>query len=259
MPHTTILGMPQLNYNGLDEIWLLKTLGDIHWNKLGKVTDMFTAEDRYYASFFNVNIKFEQESYEEGNKFDIESKLEKWNKKIYRSTHKFGKGTATLDSIFVKKHKGGLAKHDSNSTNYCDTIKNININQHLFWKKYCKNYHKHDSHNIPHKMVLPFNPILMFNGVKILYFANYVFLAQMAEWESDNTIRTPIREIQADMFGNIDVNDKVYASTWVTDKANTTYLFRVKHPFPPGDKLGLSGLKRPGDEQCIARIKIQRC
>lgn len=253
------LGMPQLNYNGLDEIWLLKELGDIHWEKLGKLTDMYTAEDRYYASFFNVNLKFKQESYKEGKNFTIKSDIFKWNNKIYRSTHKFGKSTATLDSIFVKKHKGGLIKHDSNSTNYCGTIEDINIGQHLFWKKYCKKYHDHKTHNEQVKMVLPLNPLLMFNGVKILYFANYVFLAQMAEWQSDNKLRTPIREIQVDMFGNIDVNNKVYASTWVTDKANTTYLFRVRYPFPPGDKLNMSGMKIQGDEQCIARIKIQRC
>ena len=259
MNNTTTLGMPHLNYNGLDEIWLLKTLGDIHWETLGGVTDMYTAKDRYYASFFNVNIKFKQESYKEGEILDINSKLEKWNKKIYRSTHQFGKGIATLDSIFVKKYRGGLAKHDSNSTNHCDTIKDINIEQHLAWKKYCKNYHMHDGHNEVVKMVLPLNPILMFNGVKILYFANYVFLAQMAEWQNDNKLKTPIREIQVDMFGNIDVNDKVYASTWVGPNANTTYLFRVRHPFPPGDKMNLSGMKKPGDEQCIARIKITRC
>lgn len=199
------IGMPHLNYNGLDEVWLLKELGDIHWKLLGNITDMYETNDRYYASFFNVEIIFNQEKYYERELLNIESNIDKYNDKIYRSQHHFNNGYAILDSIFVKKNGNTLEKFTPRSKSE-NTIANINIEAHQMKKREILN------DNYENIMHIDFNPVSLFNGVKILYCANYIQLVNQARWLKLKEIELPLKKIIVKYFGNISVDDKVFAS-----------------------------------------------
>ena len=51
------LGMPHLNYHGLDQVWLSKQLGHRHWELLGDGPAYSKTNERLYASFFCCSIK----------------------------------------------------------------------------------------------------------------------------------------------------------------------------------------------------------
>jgi probable biosynthetic protein (TIGR04098 family) len=52
------LGMPNLTYYGLDESWLFKFCGNIHWDLLHEIIDVWGEGERFYASFFHIQLKF---------------------------------------------------------------------------------------------------------------------------------------------------------------------------------------------------------
>lgn len=201
------LGMPHLNNQGLDEIWLLKHLGELHWKMLDKVIEV-TNPRTFYASFFNVSINFDndQSYYREFDKLKIESKLLKFNNKIFRSVHTFENGIVTMDSIFVVKNKDGdLEKH---LPVFKDVeVESIEIDLDDF-QKAKKNFEVRKTNQI----VLPFKNL--FNDAKILYFANFLFLVHQSEILENQVEDTrPIRKLKIKYFGNMKIGDFIEANS----------------------------------------------
>ena len=101
--------MPHLTYHGIDPIWLLKTLGDNHWNLLKHINPLNKDDQRLYASFFAAELDFNkgQDCFKENEDISIESKIFKFNNLIYRSIHTVKTSennvSVVLDTIFVKK------------------------------------------------------------------------------------------------------------------------------------------------------------
>lgn len=218
------IGMPHLNFNGLDPVWLFKTLGDRHWSMLNDITAINKDNQRLYASFFGCEVNFNrgQDFFVENSELTFQSNIFKFNNLIYRSTHAISvsdnTATATFDSIFVKKDlaSGGLVKDEPISNGKkIDQIDTVFLDEHKRIKREmaevdCSNFNK-----------LTFSPELYFNGVKILYFANYLNLVLLSEYLTFNKILNPLKKINIYYFKNIEVTDEVYGKT--IQKDNNTY------------------------------------
>lgn len=215
--------MPHLNYHGLDQIWLLKTLGNNHWDMLSSIPAFTKDNERLYASFYGCSIDFNkgQDAYKEGETLAVDSNIYKFNNLIYRSNHvvtgPHNVTTATFDSIFVKKdvNTNGLIKDEPvHNVRTIESIDSVFIEEH---KRVKKEFQTFDFNSL---VKLQFNPETLFNSVKILYFANYLQLVSQSEYQKFAEIQAPIKKILIYYFGNIAVTDSVYG---ITEKNNNIY------------------------------------
>lgn len=222
------LGIPQLNYHGLDQVWLAKELGQRHWNLLSSGPALTNNNERLYASFFCVEIDFGdgQNRFCEFDQMDIDSHLFKFNSQIYKSIHTFSNqqttGTAVLESIFVKKaNNSNRLLKDNPTRNIRDvvTTDTVSIDNHKKIKQQVKSIRNFDDF-----IELQFNPEVYFNCVKILYCANYLNLVAQSEFLHFPTEKSPIKNIKTYYFGNINFGDQVKALTKQHENTYTTIL-----------------------------------
>lgn len=225
------LGMPNLNYHGLDETWLLKFCGSVHWNLLHKEVNVYEGEERFYASFFHIQVLFEtnQSAYKENDVLKINSELFKYNDKIYRSVHKFGNSQVIMDTIFVKKGtEGSLTKFKPKHTEtMCQEILDIGISEHQDKKR--KILLESVTFGKGNHLIFP--PSNLFNGVKILYCANYLFLVSLSEFVQHKKMFGPIKTINISYYGNMMPTDILYGKTSLLheDSENTETTLFVKN------------------------------
>lgn len=229
------LGMPHLTYNGLDAIWLAKTLGDNHWNLLKDIKPFNVDNQRLYASFFACEINFNhgQNQFAENDILNIDSKIFKFNNLIYRSSHTFSveknSAYATFDSIFVKKDMttGVLIKDEpANPGKIIDIVDETFLEEH----KKIKRELALSANDFTQFNELNFSPESYFNGVKILYCANYIQLALLNEFLTFKTILNPIKKLKVYWFKNIEKEDKVYGKTIQKDNTYETILIANNKP-----------------------------
>ena len=224
------LGMPNLTYYGLDESWLFKFCGNIHWDLLHEKIDVWGEGERFYASFFHAQLEFadSQTSFKENDIICIDSELHRYNDKIYRSVHKFNGGTLCMDTIFVKKQEqGSLVKYKPNQSNgkNCKQIDDIGIIEHQAKKKQLLSKSLDVTGNL-----LSFPPSSLFNGVKILYCANYLFLVSLSEFIECNKLLEPIKGINISYYGNMSISDQLFGKTLVAeDGKSTETILSVNH------------------------------
>ena len=227
------VGMPHLNYNGLDPIWLLKTLGDNHWSLLKDVKSLNQENQRLYASFFACEIDYNkgQNFFEENDIITLESKIFKFNSQIYRSMHSVtgnqNTASVTMDSIFVKKDKtsGNLVKDEPvSSGKNIDSVNTVFLEEH---KKIKKDLVDLDPTQFNKLM---FSPETYFNGVKILYCANYFNLSLLNEYVTFGKILNPVKKIKMFFFKNISEHDDVYGYTKCIDNIYQTILMSNNKP-----------------------------
>jgi probable biosynthetic protein (TIGR04098 family) len=215
------LGMPHLNYNGIDPIWLSKTLVEIHWNFLKPLSSINIDNQRLYASVFAFEIDFEegQDQFKEFDHSEIKSKIFKVNNQMYKSTHTItctgNTANSSFETIFVKKDltSGSLIKDIPISSDVkFDLSKTLFLSEHKELKKKFATIKNRESYN-----ELVFSREAYFNGVKILYFANYLNLVYLSEYLTFNRILSPIKKINMFYFKNISPEDKVYGLTTNSD------------------------------------------
>ena len=226
------IGMPHLIYNGLDPVWLLKHIGNNHWALLNDSTSFYKDNQRLYASFFAIELDFNkgQQHFAENDQLTIQSEIFKFNSMIHRSMHTISvdnnSATATLDSIFVKKNlsTGELVREEPISLKGMDSIDQTFLYEHKKLKK-SLSLNKQDSFNL-----LQFNPESYFNGVKILYCANYLNLVFLSEYAVFKKIQDPIKKIKLYFFKNISENDQVYGLTNCVDRVFETTLIADNRP-----------------------------
>lgn len=221
--------MPNLNFNGLDETWLLKFCGSVHWDLLHKEVDVYSEEERFYASFFHIQVYFEtdQSQYKENDELKIKSELFKYNDKIYRSIHKFGKSSVIMDTIFVKKAtEGSLTKYKPKHTEtLCQEITDIGIGEHQDKKR--RVLTEGVTFGVGNKLLFP--PSNLFNGVKILYCANYLFLVSLSEFVQHKKMFSPIKSINISYYGNMMTTDNLYGKTVLLDNDSTETILTVRN------------------------------
>jgi len=218
------IGMPHLNYNGLDPVWLSKTLAENHWAFLKKISTINEQNQRLYASVFALEIDFGegQDSFKEFDNAEIISKIYKFNNQIYRSKHAIcctgNTANAIVDTIFVKKDlNSNILIRDTplqNSTVFENTSITFSSEHKEIKKKYIDIQNKEDYKD------LLFSPEAYFNGVRILYFANYINLVYLSEHLTFNKIQSSIKKIKIFFFSNITPEDKIYG---LTIKKNNIY------------------------------------
>lgn len=227
MKKNIALGMPHLNYNGLDPIWLAKTTGDHHWRLLKDINRFNQGNERLYASFFAVDIDFNkgQDKFKEDDNISIDSKIFKFNNLIYRSSHMISNennmAQVTMDSVFVKKDisSGVLVKDEPiSAAMHIDKVDAVFLDEHKKLKKQLVNLNERDFNH------LIFSPETYFNGVKILYCANYFNLVLLNEFVTYGKILDPLKKIKIFFFKNIAVDDKVYGRTVQTEDGYETVL-----------------------------------
>lgn len=227
------LGMPHLTYNGIDAVWLAKTLGNAHWSLLKTVKSFNQDNQRLYASFFAFEIDFNrgQDQFYENDELQLESNIFKFNNQIYRSMHtatvERNLATATFDSIFVKKdiNSGALVKDEPiGAIKDIDKINTVFLDEHKRIKKQL--FDK----KITGLNELVFSPEAYFNGVKILYCANYLNLVLLNEWITYQEIQAPIKKIKIFFFKNINVGDRVFGVTEQRGNCYETILMANDHP-----------------------------
>ena len=225
--------MPHLSYNGIDAVWLAKTLGDAHWSSLKTIKSVNQDNQRLYASFFAFEINFNrgQDQFYENDELHLESKIFKFNNQIYRSMHtatvERNVVTATFDSIFVKKDavSGALVKDEPTSAvQHIDKINTVFLDEHKRIKKQL--FDK----KVTGLNELVFSPEAYFNGVKILYCANYLNLVLLNEWITYQKIQAPIKKIKIFFFKNINAGDQVFGVTEKHDSRYETILMANDHP-----------------------------
>lgn len=228
------LGMPHLTYNGLDPVWLSKTLGDQHWNLLKDIKSFNLENQRLYASFFASEINFNhgQNHFAENDTLDVHSKIFKFNNLIYRSMHTFGVdgnvATATFDSVFVKKDmvSGNLIKDEPSapSSKIIDSVDETFLDEHSKIKKQLATI------DIKNLTELQFSPETYFNGVKILYCSNYIQLVLLSEFLTFKKIPQPIKKIKGYWFKNIEWDSRVFENTVKRDDTYETILVSNQKP-----------------------------
>lgn len=225
---TLTLGMPHLNYHGLDQVWLSKQLGHQHWELLSNGPALSKNNERLYASFFCCSIDFNrgQDQYHEGDVLNLDSKLFKFNTQIYRSVHSIKNnrnvGTAIFDSIFVRKDlsTNSLVRDDPHAN-----VNDIAQTDYVFIEEHKKLKKELRSQDFSNNLVkLQFNPETYFNAVKILYFANYLNLISQCEFLCYPEVKTPIKKIMTYYFANIEPTDQVYG---ITVREGNTYTTKL--------------------------------
>lgn len=197
-----LLGMPQLNFNGLDEIWLMKELGNTHWELLGEVTDMYSTNIR--PVFVDVLFEFDQGSYNERDEITIDSSLFKIDHSTYVSFHNFGEANVKL-----------ISKFPGSELDVPNQIKPIAvIDDSLYEYREQRRLLKTEIFDDSFSLVKPeLNPINVFNRRGALYCAEYIRISNMCNWlVNKGKLDSPIKKIRMMYFANMNPYDVIYGA-----------------------------------------------
>lgn len=251
------VGMPQMALGCLSENWLLKELGDLHWECLCNAlrrssNDLVDSKDRrLYATFVRIRIDLEGtlRDFPEGDVIKFSNEMTRFGRSTVQSTISMtgGKsaGTATLLTTFsVRANEGSNALLKSEPAGeYTDLEPAAELSG--FFKGYSdvrSEYGKSRSENEPKSADLyHFNPYTDSNGANLLYFAAYQSMADLL------TLRIHSNEADAAMqsrdiyyFRNSDLGDSVYLQS-LDRKLDTS-----------GRVEGRNLLFRASDGECLA-------
>ncbi len=267
------LNMPQLLWGGLSENWLLKELGDVHWqqitNALNTSSDQLTDSrgERLYASFVRLywsgaNISH----FSENDGLELKSELSRYGSKMFFSETEgmgdSGKFKANLMSVFstreasdnTKLKKGALkAEIDS------DTVK-LHAKLPAVAKEYLENKGEifDENNQIRPEGISPFiyqqeyviDAYDDINGVGLLYFASYPKI-------NDKCERNYVRS-QYDLKGDwLEVAGVISRDIHYYGNANSgeKLIYELNGLEQEGDKITLhSTLYRAKDQQLIAKV-----
>ncbi|SAL56706.1 hypothetical protein AWB71_03054 [Caballeronia peredens] len=228
MPHhddTYRAGMPQLNFAGLSENWLLKECGDRHWDALARETQSdFIADEgsRAYAAFTSIRLSANgMHEVCENDTFRIRSELSRIGPVRHFSGHRVAGSQGTIADVsmmstFVRRTesrsnrsvarasfanlKGGIAPMNSQIAGMQDTARRLRLRE--------AEPDLQETSCVPVEFLpCPYND---FNGADFLYFASFQGFVDRAEWQTWRLADTPAlvsRELH--YHGNIDVGDSL--------------------------------------------------
>ncbi len=267
------LNMPQLLWGGLSENWLLKELGDVHWqqitNALNTSSDQLTDSrgERLYASFVRLHWSGANIShFSENDGLKLKSELSRYGSKMFFSETEgigdTGKFKANLMSVFstreasdnTKLKKGALkAEIDS------DAVK-LHAKLPAVAKEYLENKGEifDENNQIRPEGVAPFiyqqeyiiDAYDDINGVGLLYFASYPKI-------NDKCERNYVKD-RYDLKGDwLEVAGVVSRDIHYYGNANSgeTLIYELNDLEQDGDKVTLhSTLYRAKDQQLIAKV-----
>ena len=257
--------MPQMANSALSENWLLKCLGDIHWQLISKGFNKKSSEfkddagNRLYATFVRVNY-----SISPLNEF-LENEIIEFNASI----NGFGNNSfissitascehkhinATLMTTFSIRENGNNNKiikcEPKERSNQIGQLTNtpLFLNEYRLLRKGLIDTILNDfgTFSITDEPVFVWeyniNPYYDINGVGLLYFASYPIIADRCFFEyyqKPNVFTTIYRDVF--YFGNCNSTDKI--------------IFQLNNIEEKGDQIKTSiSLFRKSDYQMLARI-----
>ena len=204
------LTMPQLLWGGLSENWILKELGDLHWEQitgaLNTPSDQLVDSrgERLYASF--VRLRWNGENlthFTENHTLDFQSSLSRYGSKMFFSetfvTGEAGEITANLMSVFSTRSKSDNTKLKKGTLKA--EIDSNTVQLHKKLPPVAKEYLEHKSTILDESNQLLPEGILDYhfqteytidayddiNGVGLLYFASYPKINEKCEREYINS------------------------------------------------------------------------
>ncbi|KAA1246073.1 SDR family NAD(P)-dependent oxidoreductase [Aquimarina sp. RZ0] len=284
------LNIPQLLSGGISENWLLKELGDIHWNmiseSLGAKSDEIVDSngERLYASFVRLQWSANKSlfSFKENEEITIESELSRYGNKMFFSDQIIsGKDKiikASLMSVFSSRKSGNNKKLtkgkplDSEKAKLIQLDKLPNLAKEYFDTKafifpLSENENKvinkisfyDTSFKITNEAIFsrlyyvdPYDDI---NGVGLLYFASYSKISDKCErfYFNENSIENKIDNYNWAENSSCIARDIHY---YGNANANEELLYTLEDCCLLGDnKIQLtSSLRRTKDDQLIAKI-----
>ena len=223
-------GMPQLNYAGLSENWLLKECGDRHWDALAHATGSdFVADEgtRAYAAFTSIRLRAHgMHEVRENDALRIRTELARIGAARHVSEHHVERGHGAIASLsmmstFVRrtearnnrsvarasfaKMKGDIAPMNAAITDMQDAARELRLRE---AGPRIAEMGLHAADCAPVEFLpCPYND---FNGADFLYFASFQGFVDRAEWQAWRLADTPAlvsRELH--YHGNIDVGERL--------------------------------------------------
>ena len=195
---SSLIGMPQLGLNGLNENWLMKEAGHRHWMAICGQAGVQSHEiidgqgHRLYAAF--VGIEWEGDplgGVGENDRLDVRTELCRFSSKRFFSHNRFTASSGSaftfqMVSIFVKKpvfdDNRTLASGQPDPLRAIEQTDTPEPARRLQddWKSLKGEPVESSDLSIVHHVC----PTIEFNGARMLYFANFQLIVDQAEWNA---------------------------------------------------------------------------
>lgn len=197
------LNLPQILWEGLNENWLLKELGDIHWEQISNTLGTPSAKikdengNRLYAKFVRLSWSRSFTNHKlENDTIKLNSKLSKYGNKMFFSetrgkSHKISINAELMTVFSTQMNEDGNPLKTSKTTTIVDPNITIHKKLPIFAKEYLNKksqlfkqeeppYKNIAQNSLFHKRykVDAYDDI---NGVGILYFASYPKIVDKCE------------------------------------------------------------------------------
>lgn len=198
--------MPQMANSALSENWLLKEIGDIHWELLSSGLEQKSSEfkddvgNRLYATFVRINYSLSALNlFQENEMLYLKAEIKRFGNNTYYSTvngnceEKYIK--ANLMTSFSKRELTDNSKisktNPHENVNHIEQLKNAPefLNEYRLLKKGLLNgfTSSHFNFKIIENIIASseylINPYYEINGVGLLYFASYPMIADKCLWD----------------------------------------------------------------------------
>lgn len=227
MKRTVQVGMPQMALGCLSENWLLKELGDLHWETLcgslrrSSNTLVDSQDRRLYATFVRIRIELDGtlKNFPEGDEIDFSVDMTRFGRSTVQSAiaieGRKSAGTATLLTTFsVRAREGSNALMKSEPAGEYHGIESASDLSSFFtdYSSVRSEYGRRRSQGEPQPAgMYHFNPFTDSNGANLLYFAAYQSMADLLtlrKHSDEVDVFTKQRDIY--YFRNSDLTDAVY-------------------------------------------------
>lgn len=193
--------MPQMANSGLSENWLLKEMGDIHWQLLSRGMEQKTSEftdaqgNRLYAAFIRVNYAVSPlDQFTENDVLQMKGEIKRFGDFSYLSAIKGKSGDKHLKANMMTSfsaRKAGDNKQIAKCASMNQRVNHIEMlrdtpefyNQHRLLKKNMLTEVESNGYKfllcgaVLAATVHTINPHYEINGVGLLYFAAYPIIA----------------------------------------------------------------------------------
>jgi probable biosynthetic protein (TIGR04098 family) len=227
MKRTVRVGMPQMALGYLSENWLLKELGDLHWDGLcnslqRQSSDLVDSQGRrLYATFVRICIDLHGslKDFPEGDEINFAIDMSRFGRSTVQSTisieGRHSSGSATLLTTFsVRTSEGSNALMKSEPAGeYRDIESASDVSPFLTeYSTIRSEYGRRKGEQQPQPSDLyPINPYTDSNGANLLYFAAYQNISDcltLRRYPEERDVFTKRRDIY--YFRNSDLTDAIY-------------------------------------------------
>ena len=197
---STEIRLPQMANRALSENWLLKEIGDMHWEMLSKGLEQKSSEfaDRYgnrlYAAFARVNYAISPlNQFKENQLLDMEGQISRFSNCAYYSNINGNSGEhsfkAELMSSFSARKENNNAKmmneQPKRSVNHIGELSECpefymdhrKLNKGKADEVFAGGYHFKIKDTVMEELEYDIDPGMDVNGVGLLYFAAYPMIA----------------------------------------------------------------------------------